>query len=38
MTTEAARLLGGGKDLGNSARRQQGLIRVYKRRLGREGA
>ena len=38
VTTEAARLLGGGKDLGNSARRQQGLIRVYKRRLGREGA
>ena len=38
VTTEAARLLGGGKDLGNSARRQQGLIRVYRRRLGVEGA
>ena len=37
----AARLLGvegaDGKDLRRSARRQQGLIRVYKRRLGGEG-
>ena len=36
ITTEAARLLGGSKDLSNSARRQQGLIRVYKRRLSGE--
>ena len=41
VTQEAARLLGvegaDGKDLRRSARRQQGLIRVYKRRLGGEG-
>ena len=38
ITEEALRLLGvegaGGKELRRSARRQQGLIRVYRRRLG----
>ncbi len=35
VTAEAARLLGGeGKELHKGARRQQGLIRVYRRRLG----
>ncbi|MCY4623909.1 MAG: DUF2851 family protein [Chloroflexi bacterium] len=35
VTAEAARLLGGeGKELRRSARRQQGLIRVYRRGLG----
>lgn len=40
VTTEAVRLLGAGdtdaRDLCRSARRQQGLIRVYRRRLGGE--
>ena len=33
VTEEAGRLLGGGTELRRSARRQQGLIRVYRRRL-----
>ena len=33
VTEEAGRLLGGGTELKRSARRQQGLIRVYRRRL-----
>ena len=33
VTQEAGRLLGGGTELRRSARRQQGLIRVYRRRL-----
>ena len=41
ITEEALRLLGvtgdAGKELRRSARRQQGLIRVYKRRLGGDG-
>ena len=36
VTQEAGRLLGGGPELRRSARRQQGLIRVYRRRLAGE--